>query len=104
MSTLSEVEEKRLVELREKEASKGYTPTEKAELAQLEEKAAGIVHVPVREEEVGYPPEGTGHEPILDDSSDEFKASEEARMQADLDADAEHEANQGQDLEPAPEQ
>lgn len=106
MELLSEVEEKRLAELREKAAAKGYTPTEKAELAQLEEKAAGVVHVPVREEEeVGEAPEGTGHEPVLGDSSEEERAAEEARMQADLDADAEREANQGgEDLAPSPEQ
>jgi hypothetical protein len=50
MSNLSVQEEARLQDLKFKAQSGGYTPTEKAELAALEEKAAGIVHVPVVEE------------------------------------------------------
>lgn len=88
---LSEAEVSRLRDLEHKEASGGYTPVEKEELALLREKRDGIVHEEVAEEEiptgeethtltedelpaggphgapeVGEVPEGTGHAPVLE--------------------------------------
>ena len=111
MGILSEHEERRLVELRFLAASGGYTPTEKSELAELEQKAAGFVHVPVK---------GDGEfssEPVNvtvieneapDDHTGEGWASEEAKQEqeeadrdameqearAEAEAGAEAEANQ----------
>lgn len=86
---LSDAEVSRLRDLEHKEASGGYTPVEKEELALLREKRDGIVHEEVAAEEaptgeethnltedelpndgphgapeVGEAPVGTGHAPL----------------------------------------
>ncbi len=68
MSNLSVQEEARLQDLRFKAQSSGYTPTEKAELAALEEKAAGIVHVPVVEEVEEAPEQDASDEQTEDNA------------------------------------